>query len=111
MSVLIKGMEMPDCGYVCLKVFANGEVLMTKVCRGGLVITGIKDKVGTAVPVPPHGRLIDADSLEAELWKMRAQYQMLDDTQTADQMMHGLYRAEQLLKGASTIIEAEEADE
>lgn len=63
MSVLIRGMEMPDYGYVCLKVFANGEVLMTKEARGSLVITGIRDKVGTAVPVPPHGRLIDADAI------------------------------------------------
>lgn len=61
MGVYIKGMEMPDYGYVCLKVFANGEVLMTKEHRGALVITGIKDKVGTAVPVPEHGRLIIKD--------------------------------------------------
>ncbi len=65
MSVLIKGMEMPDCGYVCLKVFANGEVLMTKEHRGALVITGIREKVGTAVPVPPHGDLIDRDDFFA----------------------------------------------
>ena len=63
MSVLIKGMEMPDCGYVCLKVFANGEVLVTKEHRGALVITGIKDKEGTAVSVPPHGRLIEAEPI------------------------------------------------
>ena len=63
MSVLIRGMKMPDYGYVCLKVFANGEVLMTKEVRGSLVITGIRDKVGTAVPVPPHGRLGDLDAL------------------------------------------------
>jgi hypothetical protein len=62
MSILIKGMEMPDCGYVCLKVFANGDVMMNKVHRGALVITGIKDKVGTAVPVPPHGDLIERDA-------------------------------------------------
>lgn len=37
---------------------------MTKEHRGALVITGIKDKVGTAVPVPEHGRLIDADTFE-----------------------------------------------
>ena len=67
MSVLIRGMEMPDYGYVCLKVFANGEVLMTKVHRGALVITGLNDKVGTAVPIPPHGRLIDADELFKEM--------------------------------------------
>ena len=67
MGVYIKGMEMPDFGYVCLKVFANGEVFMTKMKRVALVVTGINDRVGTAVPVPPHGRLIDADALYREI--------------------------------------------
>jgi len=48
-------------------------------------------------------RLIDADAYAAELWKMRQNYQMLDDTQTADKIMHGLYRAEQALKEAPTV--------
>lgn len=45
-------------------------------------------------------RLIDADAYAAELWEMRQNYQMLDDTQTADKIMYGLYRAEQALKDA-----------
>lgn len=48
-------------------------------------------------------RPIDADAYAAELWKMRQNYQMLDDTHTADKIMHGLYRAEQALKDAPTI--------
>lgn len=48
-------------------------------------------------------RLIDADAYATELWKMRQNYQLLDDTQTADKIMHGLYRAEQALKDAPTI--------
>lgn len=48
-------------------------------------------------------RLIDADAYAAELWEMRQNYQMLDDTQTADKIMYGLYRAEQALKDAPTI--------
>lgn len=48
-------------------------------------------------------RLIDADAYAAELWAMRQNYQMLDDTHTADKIMHGLYRAEQALKEAPTI--------
>ena len=93
MSIYIKGMEMPDYGYVCLKVFANGEVLMTKEHRGALVITGIKDKVGTAAPVPPHGRLIDADALMSN-----AEYKGKHDILTAYDVV-----------AAPTIIPAEEA--
>ena len=63
MSVYIQGMEMPDFGYVCLKVFANGDVFMTKMKRGALVVTGINERIGTAIPVPEHGRCIDVDVL------------------------------------------------
>lgn len=62
-GIYIPGMEMPECGYVCLKVFTSGEVLMTKERRGALVITGIREKVGTAIPVPEHGDLIDRNKL------------------------------------------------
>ena len=63
MGVYINGMEMPDYGYVCVKVFANGDVVMTKEKRGGLVITGLNEHIGMAIPVTAHGRLIDADAL------------------------------------------------
>lgn len=39
-------------------------------------------------------RLIDADALKAELWKERASLQMMDDSQTADKIMYGIYKAE-----------------
>ena len=48
-------------------------------------------------------RIIDADAYATELWKQRENYQMLDDTHTADKIMHGIYRAEQLLKDAPTV--------
>ena len=48
-------------------------------------------------------RLIDANAYAAELWKMRQNYQMLDDTHTADKIMHGIFRAEQTLKEQPTI--------
>lgn len=48
-------------------------------------------------------RIIDADAYAAELWKLRENYQMLDDTHTADKIMHGIFRAEQTLKEQSTV--------
>lgn len=48
-------------------------------------------------------RYIDADAYAAELWKLRQNYQMLDDTQTADKIMHGIFRAEQVLKEQPTV--------
>lgn len=52
MSVLINGMEMPPKG--------KGTVVI--LCSSGAVYSG-GQKVGTAVPVPPHGDLIDRDAL------------------------------------------------
>lgn len=68
-GIYIHGMEMPDYGYVCLKVFASGEVIMTKEHRGTLIITGIREKVGTAIPVPEHGDLKDVSPFDILSWK------------------------------------------
>lgn len=57
MSILIKGMQMPkDGNETIIRILPDGTVL---------------DQYGhhlaiTAVPVPPHGRLIDADALAAK---------------------------------------------
>ena len=42
-------------------------------------------------------RYKDADLLEKRIWELRRQYQLMDDTQTADVIMYGLYRVEQVL--------------
>ena len=47
--------------------------------------------------------LIDREALMNELWKQRRNYQMMDDTQTADKIMYGLYRAEQVVKEAPAV--------
>lgn len=54
MNILIKGMEMP-----------KNEPLLVKINPGSSVSTTAKNgyKKYEAVPVPPHGRLIDADAL------------------------------------------------
>ena len=50
MSVYIKGLEMPIDAPVIIKICPDGSV--------SRVHDGV---VATAIPVPPHGRLIDAD--------------------------------------------------
>lgn len=56
MGIYIKGMEMPQkkYGYV-LVIYPDGKVY----CQDG--------EEYTAFPVPPHGRLIDADALIEDL--------------------------------------------
>ena len=53
MSILITGMEMPKENAICVVIFPDGEV----TSQFGV------PHLGTAVPVPPHGRLIDADDV------------------------------------------------
>lgn len=56
MSVLVKGMEMPKDGeLLCISIYPDEKVCINLdlLCR----------QIATAVPVPPHGDLIDADKL------------------------------------------------
>lgn len=73
MSVYIKGMEMPTGDeMLCINIFPDGKVTSHFDLRCM--------PVAKAVPVPPHGRLIDADALlehmetEADNFKPRNMY-------------------------------------
>ena len=104
-GVYIKGMEMPTKdGVYTLRIWGTGQIERLDGYHSFL-LSGVK-----AVPVPDHGRLIDADAIEKEIWSVRRQYQLCDDTQSADKMMYGVFRAERLLKDAPTIIPAEKED-
>ena len=61
MGVYIKGMEMPKRGESCLviTITPDGEVYKNVYDASFRV-----NQLGEAVPVPPHGRLIDADAFE-----------------------------------------------
>ena len=63
MGVYIKGMEMPTSCRACL--YSRTDIRNVDWC----VLTE-KDLPCDCplVPVPPHGRLIDADALEALFW-------------------------------------------
>lgn len=57
MSVLIEGMEMPKNCEIIIRIDEKGEVY---------VYDQYPTKLYKAIPVPPHGRLIDADELIAK---------------------------------------------
>ena len=64
-DILIKGIEMPTKGYRLILIHADGTVQTT-------------DGETTAISVPPHGRLIDADALvdsfdPSDFWNPDAQ--------------------------------------
>ena len=59
MAILIEGMEMPPPGtFNIIYIYGDGQVHMPSWGKGMTPINGVK-----AIPIPPHGRLIDADAL------------------------------------------------
>jgi hypothetical protein len=100
MRVYIKGMEMPtscwDCYFQdCGNCRLNAHKVVDKC-----IIEDCIDEDCPLVPVPPHGRLIDADALIIDLMDRG-----VDGVQTDD-----LYEIQQAVMDAPTIIEAEEGE-
>lgn len=72
MSVLIDGMEMPSTCEECnLESFCGKWIEARKMCEEWKpeVKATIRHPDCPLLPVPPHGRLIDADALEKDVDK------------------------------------------
>lgn len=71
-DILIRGMEMPKEGFVEVLIRDDGTVQQTgqsyRIDGTDYYspYVGETPAIYSAVPVPPHGRLIDADALRAE---------------------------------------------
>ena len=79
MSVIIMGMEMP-------KLYKTYKIRFTET-NDGKIVVGIADldstayrPAGEAVPVPPHGRLIDADAMQDEWFRLNFDRKISDGT-------------------------------
>jgi len=57
MSILIKGMEMPADDMKNIMILSDGRVFQFSGY-------GNPKPLGTAIPVPDHGRLVDADEVK-----------------------------------------------
>lgn len=95
MSILILGMEMPKDREINLRIDEKGEVY---------VYGSYPTELHKAVPVPPHGRLIDADALEQD-----AQKRLLMCNKN-DNQFHKPYEIMRAIALAPTIIPAEEGE-
>jgi len=96
MSILIKGIEMPTDHPLWIVVHSDGTVEANEVSASRPV--GWQTLRNAAVPVPPHGRLIDADALDADLTQL--------DMRTGEDDAIGFSIYE--IDNAPTIIPAEE---
>jgi hypothetical protein len=108
MSVLIKGMEMPtSCFYCPFREKVNPDdyacMALNKEFEETLsLIAEQRHKDCPLVPVPPHGRLVDADKLESGL-RLMAKYQHGERQQ-------GILGCCETICLAPTIIPAEEGE-
>ena len=89
MGIYIKNMEMPIKGYRLILIHADGTVQTT----GGET---------TAISVPPHGRLIDADAVERNLVKLQMAQKSV--------VGHGIRKSRAVVRDMETIIPAEESN-
>jgi len=117
MSILIKGMEMPFCCLVCpCSGTDDKEVWVCEASELRRLTT--EDKIECRpewcplVSVPPHGRLIDADTQdiyrrEEQAWH---DYEQNSDNEYLGGVKDGLHEAAKQLSTAPTIIPAEEGE-
>lgn len=87
MGIYIKGMEMPT----------KGNPITVLIYPDGTAEWEAQSKAGTAVSVPPHGRLGDLDSLEIKMRNRKYKYGRESDPDC-------------LVVDAPTIIPAEEEE-
>ena len=96
MSILIKGIDMPKTGVYVLSVDNTGKdktiFTIAEHTHSGKIIPR---HVGEALPVPPHGDLIERKPLEKKVKLLNAHYSYREVVEYAD------------IHYAPTIIEAE----
>ena len=123
MSVLIRGMEMPkscsECGQFRWNNYLQSDVCRITEALGGDGIfhsedEGIENRAAWCplVPVPPHGRLIDADALMKEMDKQEnAMFEhgreFTFSFKSGGDICTAWYNVEMMVEDAPTIIEKE----
>jgi len=107
MSILIKGMEMPKSCWEC-KLTDKKQPPKSCIFKSWYTLSR-DDKPSTCnwcplIYIPPHGRLIDADVLLEEIYKLRMW--LLENNMPGAE--HWVTKTYQMVDEMPTIIEAEE---
>ena len=109
MSIIIKGVKMPQGNAECVEIYLYGDG--TVFARQKITVNGRKINGVEAVEIQPHGRLIDADALLDELQKLFDRREKDARLSGNRGVFIGWNDAIFAIKTAPTIIEAEEAKE
>ena len=110
MGVYIKDMEMPADHPLWIIVHSDGTVEANEVSPSRPV--GWQTLRNAAVPVPSHGRLIDADELAALMYANIALFDSAKGRMGAEQKLVRAWLASMVddINDAPTILEAEEGE-
>ena len=95
MSILIKGMEMPQDIREAIIITRGGKANRIRADR--IIIEGNVEEANIAYELSPHGRLIDADALKIEMIEQKL----------SGYVGHDWREVSQVIDDAPTIIEAE----
>lgn len=104
MSILIEGMKMPKDGFITITVTSDGRVVGNSKKENGKFEYLDNEDIAKAVPVPPHGRLIDADVLKSHKISTEEWFGCQCSTITVDVV----FKTD--VENAPTIITAEEGE-
>lgn len=107
MNVLIKGMEMPSCCMFCPISNFSGCGLMVLMTTEEMLAD--RPDWCPLVPVPPHGRLIDADRMRESIRMQTGLLRLMGGkfSDVAEMIEKGFL---QEIDNAPTIIPAEEGE-
>jgi hypothetical protein len=109
MGIYLPNMEMPTEGYIDVRIKCNGTASFA-------IANNPCFKAVEAVPVPPHGRLIDADALMHEFDKAQQTMQQhgreysCSFMSSSQELSTEWYCVEDMVENAPTIIPAEEGE-
>lgn len=115
-GIYITGMEMPKDGFLTITVTSDGRVVGNSKKESGKFEYLDNEDIAKAVPVPDHGRLIDADVLtgqmERNLWAIedKAEKELGFDETLRRGMQYGHAVCVDAVNAAPTIIPADVTD-
>lgn len=93
---------------VALREAANAIEELQMMLDG--VSSASQQKSGITVPLPPHGRLIDADEAKQEIIDLIDEYSWLDENGLHNPKWCAMMEALSVIEQAPTILEAENAE-
>ena len=105
-GIYIPNLEIPTDGYVTITVRSDSIVVLNASKEDGKYFRHNNSHIGKAIPVPDHGRLIDAAYIEAENDR-RFDFACATEEIAEHEYAYAYHVVASILATAPTIIEAD----